>query len=157
MTLGHAFFGQLCCQILAQGRPLRCRTLGTSMLPLISSRSRILVEPVPARGPRLGDIVLYRAAGILVAHRLVKKSYYQGVTALITQGDAFPRHTREYVRPDQVLGCITAVYWGSLKIPLDQGAGRLLSVGLAQLSPLWRWAYEPLRKIKQNLAPYFPH
>ena len=46
MRLAEGSFLALSRGILAQGYELQCRTLGSSMFPLIQSRSLIRVQPV---------------------------------------------------------------------------------------------------------------
>lgn len=144
--VGSLRFLSLCKETLEHGYSLRCRTLGSSMFPLLRNGSLIQVEPVAVEDLRPGDVIVYQRAGeTVVAHRLVGKSRKQGRLTLVTRGDSFSRDALEHIQPEQVLGMVVAVDWGrGLKMRIDAGPGRTLGIILGKLAPLFRWIYSAL-------------
>jgi signal peptidase I len=97
-------------ELLRSGRTIRFRAPGHSMSPLIRSNDLLLVQPIDSGGVRRGDILLYRSADQLTAHRLVDVHPDSGAAAprLVLKGDA--RRTPDPpVAPDQILGRVVAV------------------------------------------------
>jgi hypothetical protein len=128
------------------------------MLPLIRSGSVIQVEPVDVTALRLGDIIFYRSRGNRQsAHRLIRKHPVRGSMLFFTRGDSLPWRAVDRVEPGQVLGRVVAVEWRrGFKVRLDRGPGRRLSLLLAAMSPLLRWSYPSLSKLKRKLIPEPP-
>lgn len=156
MQLSEGRFLVLSSEILKQGHGLHCRTLGSSMFPLIRSRSLIRVEPVEPAWLNRGDVILYQAGEVLVAHRLLRKEGRRDRLTLITRGDSFPWSAIERLAPEQVLGRVVAVEWPQgLKLRIDRGAGRRLGLLLARVSPFLWPAYLALSKIKQGVLSRF--
>ena len=153
MRLAEGSFLALSRGILAQGYELQCRTLGSSMFPLIHSRSLIRVQPVEPGHMRPGDVILYQSGEGLVAHRLIKKEPGPGKTVLVTRGDAFPWRATAQIDPEQVLGRVVSIEWRrGLKVRIDQGPGRRLGILLARISPFLLPIYLFLSKINQALS-----
>ncbi len=100
----------LCEELLGSGQTVRFRAPGHSMSPLIRSNEMLVVQPIDPRAARKGDILLYRAADRLTAHRLV--GFVQGregaTPQLILKSDVW-LSTDERVLPAQVLGKVVAV------------------------------------------------
>jgi len=143
-------------EILRQGQDLHCRTLGSSMFPLIPYRSLIHVEPVTPDQLRPGDVILYRSGEVLVAHRLLRKETETGTPVLITRGDAFPWRATERLAPEQVLGKVVTIEWrGGPKLRIDRNPGRRLGILLAKFSPWLFPGYLALSRIKQGLSRLF--
>lgn len=60
-------------RLLAEGRSVEVRVLGSSMFPFLRSGQRILLEPAGATPLRRGDVVLARTdLGRWVVHRIVR-------------------------------------------------------------------------------------
>ena len=97
-------------ELLRSGRTVRFRAPGHSMSPLIRSNETLVIRPIEPRAFRKGDILLYRSADRLTAHRLVHiVSGTEGeVRQLILRSDAW-RSADECVLPAQVLGKVVAV------------------------------------------------
>jgi len=153
VRLAEFSFPALIKDLLQQGHSLRCRTLGTSMFPLIRSGNIIQVEPVKVQDLRVGDVVVYHdCADSLVAHRLIEKSLVRGRVVLTTKGDTFPRSGAEKVQPEQILGRVVAVEWGKrLKIRLGSAPGKFIGILLARFSPHIPWG-SALVLVKNHLT-----
>jgi signal peptidase I len=153
MRLAEGSFLALSRGILAQGYELQCRTLGSSMFPLIQSRSLIRVQPVEPGHLRPGDVILYQSGAGLVAHRLIKKEPGPARMVLVTRGDAFPWGATARIDPEQVLGRVVSIEWRrGLKVRIDQGPGRRLGILVARIAPFLLPIYLVLSKIKQALS-----
>jgi hypothetical protein len=126
------------------------------MTPCIPSGSMIRVNPTEISSLRPGDVILYRIADKMVAHRLIGKQQRQGQLVLLTRGDAFRRTAVEHLAPEQVLGRVEMVEWArGLKLRLDRGPGRRLGLLLAKISPFLFPLYLLLSKIKRGLPGLF--
>jgi hypothetical protein len=69
-------------QGLKQGRPMRFRPLGGSMIPWLRQGDTVTVKP--GRRYRLGDIILWQQGEAFIMHRVVARSG----GGIITKGDA---------------------------------------------------------------------
>jgi len=79
--------------------------VGKSMWPLLRAGMVVEVENISAE-LKIGDIVVYKHASRLVAHRLIARV---GTTGLITAGDAYPEN-REWLGRLDVIGRVSAVW-----------------------------------------------
>lgn len=82
---------------LLQQSPVICRVNGISMEPTLRSAWRILVEPLPDRPLRRGEIAAFWRNGILLVHRYLGNGRFQG--------DALP-YPDGYVPPEHVVGIV---------------------------------------------------
>ena len=58
-------------ELLQDGYKVSFRATGHSMFPTIMANETIIVEPIEAGTVKLGDIILYRTHGRLIAHRVI--------------------------------------------------------------------------------------
>ena len=84
---------------------------GRSMLPLIRPGDRLLVG-FGEQEARLGDVIIFRHGGQVVAHRVVGGRRRDGVRRLIAKGDNEPLATED-VAPSELLGVVRAIDRGS--------------------------------------------
>jgi hypothetical protein len=89
---------------LAQQGRFRWRMRGASMTPTLPPGCEIEIAPAPAAIP-LGALLVFVGNASLVAHRLVHRT----PAFLVTQGDN-RREPDPWLRPNQVLGLVTAAY-----------------------------------------------
>jgi hypothetical protein len=66
-------------QRVAAGATVELRPSGSSMVPLIRSRQRVIVVPVDPAKVEVGDIVLARVAGAVYLHLVVAPVNSSGV------------------------------------------------------------------------------
>jgi signal peptidase I len=88
--------------VLGRGMSVRFHATGQSMLPAIRSGEHLHVSPVGGRSLRIGDIVLARSGGRLLAHRIVRMS----AQSIITRGDNAYRPDPSF-SPSDILGRVT--------------------------------------------------
>lgn len=119
-------FPELITELLQDGYKVNFSAPGHSMYPTIMANETILVEPIDPGTVRMGDILLYRTSGRLVAHRVVRVNMPAGnrnssnsnfdtpSSALSSQpsftfrGDACPSCDAP-VTADQILGKVVAI------------------------------------------------
>lgn len=85
-----------------EGR-FRWRLYGSSMQPTFPPDCEIEIVPLPPRGPRLGDVLVFMSRNALIAHRLVRRAGGHW----ITQGDG-RLGPDPALRSEQVLGLVAA-------------------------------------------------
>ena len=64
-------FPELITELLQDGYKVNFSAPGHSMFPTIMANETIMVEPIDASKAAMGDIILYRSNGNLIAHRVV--------------------------------------------------------------------------------------
>lgn len=104
---------------------------GGSMLPLIRPGDRLLVG-FGDQDVRLGDVIIFRHGGLVVAHRVVGRRQRDGVRRLIAKGDNEPLATED-VGPADFLGVVRAVDRGS-RGPSTRGLGGVTAGVTARIS-----------------------
>lgn len=104
---------------------------GGSMLPLIRPGDRLLVG-FGEQDVRLGDVIIFRHGGLVVAHRVVGRRQRDGVRRLIAKGDNEPLATED-VAPADFLGVVRAVDRGS-RGPSTRGLGGVTAGVTARIS-----------------------
>jgi len=113
-------------ELLGRGHQMRFRAKGGSMHPTIRDGEAIIVEPVPLKGLKKGDIAFYHAQRGVTAHRVV------GVEGgrLRMRGDA-ASSVEEPREPAQVLGQVVAVERKGRRIRLEGfGANLGFTIGI---------------------------
>ena len=64
-------FPELITELLQDGYKVNFSAPGHSMFPTIMANETIMVEPIDSPTVRMGDIILYRTNGRLIAHRVI--------------------------------------------------------------------------------------
>jgi signal peptidase I len=91
-------------QSLATQGFARLRVISDSMIPLLNIDDIVLVEQVPLRDYRRGDIIVVIRNGEFITHRLVRltRDFWY------TKGDRF-HYLDEPISPDEIVGKVTAI------------------------------------------------
>ena len=74
--------------LLAGGCSVRFRASGGSMHPTIRAGDMLILGPIDPTDLRIGDVVLARQSGRLVAHRIADVTKSDGGTRVLLRGDA---------------------------------------------------------------------
>jgi signal peptidase I len=90
------------------GNPIRFTISTSSMSPLLMPGDQIIVVPTSPETLRAGDLVLVRASGFWLAHRLIGKRIQNRKTRWITKGDNCSLADQIW-STDEMCGIITAV------------------------------------------------
>jgi len=108
-------FPELITELLQDGYQVSFSAPGHSMYPSIMANENILVAPIDPIAVQSGDIILYRANGSLIAHRvrLIKKNNNDTINtcpdwSFILKGDACPT-CDEPVKVEQILGKVISI------------------------------------------------
>ena len=119
-------FPELITELLLDGYKVNFSASDHSMYPTIMANETILVEPIDPETVRMGDILLYRTNGRLIAHRVVginmpegnsisSKSNFDTQSAALSfqpsftfRGDACPACDAP-VKADQFLGKVISI------------------------------------------------
>ena len=119
-------FPELITELLQDGYKVSFSAPGHSMYPTIMANETIVIEPIDPETVRMGDIILYRTNGRLIAHRVVGINVSSGNSSsshsdfgtqssthtphhLFTfRGDASPSCDAP-VAADQILGKVVAI------------------------------------------------
>jgi signal peptidase I len=104
----HALKCELAGEVLRSSGKLRLQVTGWSMVPTIFPGDMVIVEHSSGERVDKGDIVLFRGARALVAHRVSEKYGRAGDLQIITQGDALARPDPP-VSAAQLLGKVSFV------------------------------------------------
>ena len=140
-------FHEMSAELLRRGNSICFRADGQSMQPTIRPGEVITVEPVVPSQIKRGDIVLYRAATGIIAHRVVRikrkrrstqSSLLSPHSSFVLRGDA-SRACDEPVAAGQVLGKVIAVERDGRSMVLDRKRAKIMSKGRLWASRLTRW------------------
>jgi hypothetical protein len=117
--------------VIERGRHVKLAIRGVSMLPLLREPMTVDVEAL--RQPaRIGDVLVFRAGDVYVAHRVLRRSGERYVTS----GDAYPEIV-EHVDTSEVLGRVAAV-WSDARpgaVRIDSPFHRLRGLLYARARP----------------------
>jgi hypothetical protein len=104
---------------LQEGYRVNFSAPGHSMFPTIMANEAIMVEPIDPETVRMGDIILYRTNGRLIAHRVVGINMFSGNRSSLhsdfdTQSSTLSPHPLFTFRGDACLSCDTPVKAGQI-------------------------------------------
>ena len=108
-------FPELITELLQDGYSVNFSAPGHSMYPTIMANEKIVVAPINPAVVQMGDIILYRTNGHLIAHRvtLINKLNNDAIPtypdwSFILKGDALPTYD-EPVKDEQILGKVISI------------------------------------------------
>ena len=104
---------------------------GNSMAPLICDGDTVVVEHGDGQ-PRIGDVIVVKRDGAVVAHRLIHFETKEGDERFLTQGDSCSGIDPP-VRRDQILGKVVEVRSTDRRLRLDSRWWRGPSFLIARL------------------------
>lgn len=123
--------------------------IGVSMLPRIKEGDMLLVQHGSYR-LRLGDVVVFKAAGELVAHRILSIKRHGGKKIYLMKGDN--RRTFDApVSESFVVGRVMRIKSGEKSIDLEKSYARFRSLAMAAFSYAMGCLYK-LARIRRLLA-----
>jgi hypothetical protein len=107
--MADALFTPLCVRMLADGHAVRFRAPGFSMHPSIRDGEWMTVEPAWSASVRRGDVLLYRSARGLTAHRVRRIVALDGSRRSLVFGGDNSGDCEERVAPGAILGRVVCV------------------------------------------------
>ncbi|MEW6352566.1 MAG: S24 family peptidase [Thermodesulfobacteriota bacterium] len=127
--------GELASEVLGRGGDFCLGVHGRSMLPFVRHGARLTVKGVAPEALRVGDIVLYRSEGRLLAHRIVNVENSGTQERVYARGDAFYGRP-DAVLPGQILGLVVRVTHGSRTMDLRSTLWRILGRAWIAATPV---------------------
>ena len=123
---------------------------GFSMWPFLKSGQKILVKKSGGQDLRKGDLVLYRADGQLVCHRLLRKENINNRWVLYCRGDTSLSKS-EPINEKALEGKVTAIIFADkaldLRTPLARLWALIILFVLAPVSAFLNTLYLRIRSI----------
>jgi len=121
---------------------------GFCMWPFLKDGQKVLVKKVAPQEFRRGDLVLYRASGQLLCHRLLRRGQKGGKWLFYCRGDA-SLGVSEAVGDDMVEGKVMSVISGQKAVNLETWWQRLRAIViLLFLAPLLAYLDKIYQKLK---------
>jgi hypothetical protein len=134
-----AAFIDVVTDLLRRGHSVRFRAKGSSMLPTIREGEAITVAPAMPGAIRRGDIILYRFARGVIAHRVARTTRQpDGTLVFLLRGDAFWT-SDEPVEEAAALGRVVAVERGGRTLDPSALRARALAGARRAAFRLLRW------------------
>lgn len=134
-------FHEVSADLLSRGYSVRFRPGGHSMSPTIRDGEAVTVEPVEAERVRVRDIILYRAARGLIAHRVVRIERREAMGAIFhLRGDGATTPDAPVVA-DQILGRVVTVERKGRAVALRGRRARLNRITCRSLRSLKKLAW----------------
>jgi signal peptidase I len=118
---------------LHSGQTVRFTIPTTSMLPFLEAGDSVVVRASSVQELVIGDIVVAKLDGRMVAHRLIALRAEGGNVWATTKGDNTPRADKPWPAA-KALGMVTAVRSNGRERDLGKMSARTLSRALALLS-----------------------
>jgi len=125
---------ELWCTALRDGHTMQYRALGWSMWPFIRNGSILTVKPKERIA--VGDVILYKSRGSLIAHRVIGKRKVNGRSVFVTKGDNLSGKDIP-VDASELLGKVVIVESEKKRIQMDCLLRKFLNYAIAVASPLF--------------------
>ena len=122
--------------------------VGTSMSPRIEEGDMLLVQH-DLRPIRLGDVIVFKRAGCLIAHRVVFIKNHGKKISYRTKGDNFCPFDA-IVPQSSVLGRVVRIQKNNRTISLEKPYVKLFNCGLALASYAYGILYQALKGFRGN-------
>jgi signal peptidase I len=132
-------FVDIVSDLLSRGHSVRFRAKGGSMHPTIREGEAITVTPARPAAIRRGDVVLYRSARGVIAHRVARVSQkLDGALMFIPRGDASPSRD-DPVEEGAILGRVVTVERSGHALDPAALRARTVAVAWAAAAHLMQW------------------
>ncbi|HTZ11356.1 MAG TPA: hypothetical protein VMD04_03115 [Candidatus Margulisiibacteriota bacterium] len=123
-------------EALGRGLNITAPTCGTSMVPIIRPRNKVVVTGCTTDKLKCGDIIVFQPAigkNIVAGHRLIFKKRSAGRVIFYAKGDSQKRYDLP-IQEEQVLGKVIKIKKKHFSILPDSFGGRLLNLIFLALS-----------------------
>ena len=140
-----AAFVDVVSDLLSRGHSVRFRAKGGSMRPTIREGEAITVAPAPPAEIRRGDVILYRSARGVIAHRVASVARLPtGTLVFIPRGDA-SQDRDDPVEEGAILGRVVTVERSGRALDPAALRARALAVAWAAAARRLGWLRARLR------------
>ena len=128
LLVGHPQFATISTEILARGEAVKFKAYGSSMRPFIRDGDILTVRPMEQGHWTVGQIVFYQSKDHkLLAHRIIGKTFTDGIWRLSVRGDAM-NAIQEEISEDQVLGEVFHRQRNGKSVQVDRGWWKIAGV-----------------------------
>lgn len=101
----NSHFYEIAGELLNDHHSLQFLTKGYSMFPTLLPGDKAVIEKCDPNDYQLGDIVVFKSRGILIGHRIIKRTQSSGGTVFTTRGDNSPATDKSIIEKE-ILGKI---------------------------------------------------
>jgi len=138
-------------EIIERDVEVPLKTAGLSMRPAIYDGEWVAVRRVATSEVGAGDIVIYQAGNVFVAHRVIRRREQAGQVFFAVKGDA--QLAAEEIAAERVVARVVALERGSRRIDLDRPGRRLANRLLAGYSSWADTFYRAMPRLPAVLRP----
>lgn len=122
-------------EVIERDENVPLKTFGLSMTPAIQGGEWVIVRRASAEEIRLGDVVIYQAGNVFVAHRVIRKRERDGSVYFTVKGDAHLAAEGE-IAQEEIVAKVVALQKTDKRIDLDRSRWRLAN-RLVALCSAW--------------------
>ena len=123
-------------------------TSGYSMWPFLLPLEKLVVKKTAFEQVRVGDIIIYRAEGKLICHRVVKKAHRARSCLLYSRGDA-SLSSPEAVNPEMFAGKAFGILKDERIVSLDTRPQHLLNRLIVIFAPVITYIVKIIMAIRK--------
>jgi len=138
-------------EVIEQDVEVPLKTVGLSMQPSICGGEWVVVRRAAAREVGVGDVVVYQAGSIFIAHRIIRRREQAGRVFFAVKGDA--QLAAEEIAAEQVVARVVAVKSGDRQIDLNRPRRRLASRLIAGYSSWVDTLYRAMPRLPAMVRP----
>jgi hypothetical protein len=111
-------------EVIERDEDVPLKTFGLSMVPFIHGGEWVVVRRVSAEEVGMGDVVIYQAGNVFVAHRVIRKRVQDGRVYFTVKGDAHLAAEGE-IAEGEIVARVVALQKADKRIDLDRPRWRL--------------------------------
>jgi len=111
-------------EVIERDEDVPLKTFGVSMAPFIYGGEWVVVRRASGEKIRLGDVVIYQAGNVFIAHRVVRKRVQNGRVYFTVKGDAHLEAEGE-IAAGEIVARVVALQKADKRIDLDLPRWRL--------------------------------
>jgi hypothetical protein len=119
-------------EVIERDEDVPLKTFGLSMAPTIYGGEWVVVRRVNAEKVRMGDVVIYQAGNVFVAHRVIRKRERDGDVYFTVKGDAH-LEAEGKIAAEELVAKVVALQKKDKRIDMDRPRWRLAN----RLIALW--------------------
>ena len=154
LGLNGTEFQALAEQLLAEGHRVRFQASGGSMQPFIQDKDILEVAPLEGKQIQHGDVLLVDIGlGRLLAHRVVKNGWDNGIPFYITRGDSCIIPDGKFLL-ENIMGKVEIIERGDKRIILTTRMQKLRARIWVEISPfVYKFSWLP-KRIRQRVREW---
>ena len=138
-------------EVIERDVEIPLKTAGLSMQPSICGGEWVVVRRAGAPEIGLGDIVIYQAGSIFIAHRVIRRRERDGRVFFAVKGDA--QLAAEEIAAERVVARVVALKKGDRRIDLDRPRWRMANRLIAGYSSWVDTLYRAMPRLPAALRP----